>query len=201
MKRYIISIVIVIIATVSIIGVVIAEGNDQAQSGEMDKCIEMVKKLQNGNDECRQEILAYLKEDNEWTLLDDIGNPSIDEDKRYMSLGLNALAYEAALSKLKKHASPRGVYVHGTNLDYSICFIEKSISAGSDVTYKLEKRKGSEKAAIVEMTDGDLDVWMNGKKIEPTESVFQSEFRNGNITIRLRNRRGYAVSFVIINQH
>lgn len=201
MKKIILFIVITLVISGGIIGVAIGGDTAPAKSAEMDECIEMVRRLQNADDKTRREITEQLKRDDKWTLLDEIGNPEVDEQEQYMTLGLNAMAYEAAMSKMDDYGNPQGVFVDGRDPDYSICFIEKSLSAGSEVIYTMKERAGSEEVAVVQMADGDLDVWMNGNKIEAKESVFRSQLREGEIKLRLRNRRGYAVNFVVINKH
>lgn len=201
MKKIILLAVITIVIAGGIVGIVMGKETTPPQSHEMDECIEMVKKLQAGDDKLRQEVMNQLNSTDNWTLLDEIGNPDVDEDEQYMSLGLNAMAYESAMSKMDDYGNPQGVFVDGRDPEYSICFIEKSITAGSEVTYTLKDRADVEQVAVVEMAEGDLDVWMNGKKVEASDNVFRSELKGKKITVRLRNRRGYAVNFVVINKH
>lgn len=202
MKRISLIIFAILVIVSGIIGVVL--GSDSAvttKSDVMDDYIMKIKQLQSADEATRTELMNQLKEDNQWTLLDEIGNSVKDEQEQYMYLGLNALAYEAAMSKLDDYGKPQGVFVDGRDPDYSICFIEKCLLAGSEVTYPLEHRTGKEEVAVVEMADDDLDVWMNGAKIAADNGVFRCVLDGDEISIRIRNRRGYAVNFVILNSH
>lgn len=202
MKKWIFVLVGAMLVAGGVIGFMLANEQEKEREGMgMEECVEMVKRLQTGDAAERQEVLSELKGSEDWTLLDEIGDPEVDEKEEDMSLGLNAMAYEVASSNLGDYGNPQGVFVDGRDPDYKVCFIEKCLAAGQEVVYEMEERTSGESLAVVEMADGDLDVWLYGVQIEPRERVFSGESRGENVTLRVRNRRGNAVSFVVINEH
>lgn len=194
---------ILVLASVFVCTVYVNGTDKQQQNVKMDNCIDMVKALQKGNPVTRQKVLYWLQYyKSQWTLLGEISDKNAEGESKDSKLQLNALAYEAAVTKLKKDLGvPQGVFVDGRNPEYDICFVEKSIQPGKEAVYRLTERTGIQLIAIVEMAEGDLTVVVEGKKLESDNCVFKAESRNQNIEIRLRNNRNTMVSFVIINEH
>lgn len=203
MKKWLVLLLIVgMVAISGMVTFLLAKESTEDSESQMDDYVNMVLTLQNGDSTSRDSVLNVLKASRSWTMLDEIGDYEVDEIEEYMALELNDLAYEAAASRQADYGSPKGVFVDGRDKDYDICFIEKCLAPGSEVVYDLTKRRGIERVAVVEMSDGDLDVMLNSSRIESSNGqVFLTEFTGSDAQLRIRNRRSYIVSFVIINEH
>lgn len=115
---------------------------------EMEKLIRLTTMMRNQQN--RSKVLAELKNDDKWTLMDELArdhNECTYADKVNM-FGVNDIAAEIA-QREKGIVNTGGRFRNSTNTNYHYSFIELTAKAGKKIVFRVRGHKGTQQIAVV----------------------------------------------------
>ena len=155
-------------------------------------------------------VVDMLKEDERWTLMDELGT-SPAEDTEDKAIGINDAAYNAYADRYGISYS-NGRFLDGRDETYDICFIEKTIRSMQMATYSLDGRQGQQLFIIVPMEgEGDMlevSLYTDDERFAARYdgSMYKIHVRKKlsseeQLRLCIQNNGMGTVSYVIVNEH
>lgn len=186
-----------------------------AEDKELTMLLDVVKMLRVTNETTYNKALEILKNDSQWTPMDETGAVRADVEckasEKVPGFKLNRILTKVDSDRI--YVSTHGDFVNGTSAKYDYSLYERALKPNKEVAYRLKGREGQQVFVLVPYNCNakfEVTVQSGGKTAIGTrnqEGIVVVEFcdevksDNYDFVVKVRNTMRTSQSFVIINHN